>query len=181
MKNQINTSIQYQLSNGKLFQEVFGNWRKFNEELKKGPENVRQWLFDKWNEVKEELKDKPDIILKDLEREVTKEDFGISFQQTKQGTNIFFFIFPDYEYTDAASKCVALVLAPKMPRYITLEYSQSFVTKQKQYVVGEFVLDEKTHQKTHLNYGTVDNDRVSYFAGYVLDKIEGEENNENRN
>ena len=50
MENKITTSIQYQLSNGKLFQEVFGNWRKFNEELKKGPENMRQWLFDKWNE-----------------------------------------------------------------------------------------------------------------------------------
>ena len=35
MENKITTSIQYQLSNGKLFQEVFGNWRKFNEELKK--------------------------------------------------------------------------------------------------------------------------------------------------
>ena len=55
MENKITTSIQYQLSNGKLFQEVFGNWRKFNEELKKGPENMRQWLFGKWKEVKEEL------------------------------------------------------------------------------------------------------------------------------
>lgn len=181
MENKITTSIQYQLSNGKLFQEVFGNWRKFNEELKKGPENMREWLLAKWKEVREELQAKPEIILKDKEREVTKEDFNISFQQTKQGTNIFFFLFPDYDGTDAASKYVALVLAPKIPRYITLEYSQNFVTKQKQYVIGEFVLDEKTHQKTHLNYGSVDNDRISYFAGYVLGMIEGEEKNENRN
>ena len=181
MENKITTSIQYQLSNGKLFQEVFGNWRKFNEELKKGPENMRQWLFDKWNEVKEELQPNPNIVLKDFEREVTKEDFDISFQQTKQGTNIFFFVFPDYDGTDAASKYVALVLAPKMPRYFALEYSQSFVTKKKQYVIGEFVIDQKTHQKAHLNYGSIDNDRLSYFAGYLLEMIEGEEENENRN
>jgi len=180
MENKITTSIQYQLSNGKLFQEIFGNWRKFNEELKKGPENMRQWLFDKWYEVKEELKDRPDLILRDLDRKVTKEEFGISFAQTKKGTNVFFFIFPDYEYTDAASKYVALALTPRKPRYITLEYTKRYGTTEKQFVMGEFVFNEEINKKMHKNYGNVDNDRIGYFARSVLDMIE-RENDENKN
>ena len=33
MENKISTSIQYQFTNAKLFNEIFANWKNFNEKL----------------------------------------------------------------------------------------------------------------------------------------------------
>ena len=33
MNDKIKTTIQYQLTNVKLFNEVFGNWKSFNNDL----------------------------------------------------------------------------------------------------------------------------------------------------
>ena len=100
-----------------------------------------------------------------------KGDFDITFNKSDSGVSIFFFKFPEYEYNDAASKYVALALTPTMPRYFTLEYSESFLTKERQFVFGEFKIDENTRTRKHINYGTVDNDRLTFFAGLVLNKV----------
>ena len=171
MENKISTSIQYQITNVKLFDEIFANWRSFNEKLQAGPSIMRKWLCDEWNNIKEILKQRDDLIVKDIGKEVTANDFDITYNKSDSGVSIFFFTFPEYEYNDAASKYVALALTPAMPRYFTLEYSESFLTKERQFVFGEFKVDENTRTKKHINYGVVDNDRISFFAGLVLNKV----------
>ena len=52
----ISTSVQYQISNVKLFYEVFGNWKSFNEKLNSGPNGMKKYLFEMWNTLKEELR-----------------------------------------------------------------------------------------------------------------------------
>ena len=171
-ERKISTSIQYQLSNVELFYEVFANWASFNSILEKGPSEMKKYLFDKWNTLKDELKSRDNLIVKDIDKEVTMSDFDITLNKTKNGTIVFFFTFPDYEYNDAASKYVALALAPKMPRYFTLEYSEDMFNHTRCWVIGEFAF--KDSQKTHLNYGTTDNMRLTWFAGFILGKLESD-------
>lgn len=174
MAEKISTSIQYQFSNSTLFYEIFGNWLNFNEHLNKGPETMKKFLLDKWNETKDRIKDNENLIIKDLDKIITEDDFNITFNKTKKGTFVYFFTFPDYEYRDAASKYLALALTPKMPRYFTLEYSESFLTKEPCFVIGEFYLED--NKRLHKNYGEIDNSRLSYFAGYILGILDALEN-----
>lgn len=175
MENKISTSIQYLYTNVKLFNEVFYNWPNFNEQLKLGPENMKEYFLKEWNELKERLKKDEKIEVKDLDKIVTKDSFDITFNKTESGIPIFFFTFPDYEYNDAASKYVALILTSKMPRYFTLEYSEHTLSKKRCFVLGEFLIDEETKKTTHKNYGTVEDDRLAYFAGLVINMIEKED------
>ena len=55
MENKISTSIQYQFTNAKLFNEIFANWKNFNEKLNAGPNVMREWLYNEWNNLKEIL------------------------------------------------------------------------------------------------------------------------------
>lgn len=165
------TSIQYQLTNVRFFDDIFFDWKRFDEDLNKGPQYMKQRLFNEWQEIKEMLKKRDDLEVNDIDKVVSEEDFDITLNRTKQGIHVFFFTFPDHEYGDASSKYVALVLAPKMPRFITLEYAHTFDGKRA-YVVGEFMMDEETGKKKHCNYGFLDNDRLSFFAGYVLRILE---------
>lgn len=171
MENKISTSIQYQLTNVKLFNEVFYNWVAFNEQLNKGPEQMKRYLLEEWNHLKEGLKNNEKLILKDIEKEVTENDFNITMNRTKDGSFVFYFTFPDYEYTDAASKYVALAFLPEKPRYFTLEYSENFMTREKKFILGEFVIDQNNLVR-HQNYGILENNKIESFAGAVLNLIE---------
>lgn len=172
MENKISTSIQYQISNVALFNEIFGNWDAFNAVLSKGPEAMKSYLLDMWNKLKEDLKNRNDLLIKDADKNVTVSDFDITINKTKNGTNIFFITFPDYDYTDAASKYVALALTPKMPKYYTLEYSEHAIDHSPCWVVGEFAIENS--EKKHINHTTTDNMRLAWFAGFVLNKLESE-------
>lgn len=164
------TSIQYQMSNNELFREVFNNWNNFNEELKKGPENFQKYLFEMWNRVKEKLKENKELIIKDIDKEVKPSDFYTIYNETKNGTSIFFISFPDFDYTDPASKYVALAFTPYMPRYFTLEYSIDFFNQKPCWVIGEFVIKESN--RSHINYGTTDNMKLSWFIEYITKFLE---------
>ncbi len=170
MDNKISTSIQYQLTNVKLFNEIFYNWKNFNEQLNKGPEKMKYYLLEEWNKLKEELKDNEGIVLKDIDKIVTENDFNITMNQAKDGSLVFYFTFPNYDDTDAASKFVALALTPQKPRYFTLEYSESIITKEKQFIVGEFLVENG--KRVHRNYGPLKSDKIEIFSGFVLDLIE---------
>lgn len=171
-ESKISTSIQYQISNVLLFREVFDNWNNFNEELNKGPEEMRKYLFNMWNKLKEDLKNDENLIVKDIEKEITISDFDITFNKTKNGTSIFFITFPDYDYFDAASKYVALALTPTMPKYYTLEYSEHVIDHTPCWVIGEFAIEDA--KKKHIKHGSTDNMRLTWFAGYILGKLESE-------
>ena len=153
-----------------LFNEIFGNWNNFYQELNKGPSEMKNYLFNLWNKVKEDLKKNDNVIVKDIDKEVTISDFDVTFNKTENGTSIFFITFPDYEYRDAASKYVALALTPEMPKYYTLEYSENIFDNVPNWVIGEFII--KDSKKEHINYGTTDNMRLSWFAGYIIGILE---------
>lgn len=125
--------------------------------------------------TKENLKNDERIFLKDLNKNVTINDFDVTLHKTENGTNIFFFTFPDYEYRDAASKYVALALTKNMPRYFTLEYSEKIMTHELCWHIGEFLITPEG-QKRHNNYGSIDNNQLSSFIGYVLGLLETENN-----
>ena len=171
-ENKISTSIQYTISNIKLFNDVFYDWGNFNERLKKGPEEMKKYLLETWENLKNNLKQKDNIILKDIDKEVSLSDFDVTYNVTKNGTSVFYITFPDYDYTDAASKYVALALTPEKPRYFTLEYSEHFLDHTPCWVIGEFVIEG--NDSRHINYGTTDNMRLSWFSGYVMGKLESE-------
>ena len=170
MNNDISTSIQYQISNVVLFDQVYKNWVNFYEKIQKGPEEMKHFLFDMWNKLKLDLKNNKEIIVKDIDREVSINDFDVTFNRTKNGTSIFFITLPDYDYQDAASKYVAIALTPKMPRYFTLEYSKNSLDSSTCWFIGEFAIIE--NHKKHINYGKADNMRLSWFAGYILGMLE---------
>ena len=70
-------------------------------------------MLDEWNRVKEELVADPDKDVLDANRELTPNDFDITFNKTKKGTQVFFITLPDYDYRDATGKYIALALTPK--------------------------------------------------------------------
>lgn len=172
MNEKIKTSIQYQLTNVRMFKNIFQNWEEFNKVLSSGPDNMKAYLYNQWNDVRNKLKDNDKISLNDVNKVVTINDFDVTFNKTKNGTPVFFMTFPDYEYVDAASKYIALALTKEMPRFFTLEYSEKFATKEKCWVIGEFCI--KDGKVRHMNYGETDNMRLSWFAGYILGKLESE-------
>lgn len=170
MENKIKTSIQYQISHVKLFDEVFRNGQNFGAELQKGPAVMKEYLLNMWNNLKIELKDNDKFEFNDIDKEVTINEFNITFNKTKNGTSIFFITLPDYEYKDAAAKYIALALTNNGPRYFTLEYSEHVMDHTPCWVVGEWVINDG--KKVHLNRGSVDNMRLSYFAGRVVGMLE---------
>ena len=171
MEQKISTSVQYQFTNNILFDEIFKGWENFKKHLDAGPDDMKKYLFQRWNESNEMLKKNERLELKDVDKKVSVDDFNITFNKTQNGSSVFFFIFPDYAYRDAASKCVALAFTKNGPKYFTLEYSEHVSNHEPCWVIGEFYIDNG--QKQHKNYGTVDNDRITYFAGKVLEILLG--------
>ena len=176
----ISTSIQYQLTNVKIFDDVFLDSKHFNDLINQGPKAMKKYFLQEWNELKQKLANDEKLIIKDLNKNVTIDDFDATHSKTKNGTDVFFYSFPDYEYLDATSKYVALALTKNFPRYFTLEYSKSHsfdnstqkIVEKPSWVVGEFFIDNS--RKAHKNYGQIDNDRLSYFAGFILGILEAQ-------
>lgn len=174
--DKIKTSVQYQVSNVVLFNEVFYNWSNFFEKLNQGPDTIIDYLFELWNNTKEELKNNDRVIARDIERIVDFNDFNVTYNRTQNGTNVFYMVFPDYDYTDAASKYVAIALTKGRPRYFTLEYSVEFSPEGPLpcFVVGEFLIDN--NEKKHIYHTKSDNMRLSWFSGWVIGQLEAENN-----
>jgi hypothetical protein len=166
------SSVQYQMTHIKLFDEVFCNAQKFSAELQKGPAEMKKYLFDMWNQLRTELKNNEKFEFNDIDKGVTIEDFDITFNKTRNGTKIFFVTLPDYEYRDAAAKYIALAITNNGARYFTLEYSEHMIDHTPCWVIGEWAVVEG--KKQHKNYGTVDNMRLSFFAGRVIGLLESQ-------
>ena len=166
------TSIQYNISNKAIFDEVFTNWPNFNKLLAKGPDAVKQFLYENWVYLKKVLTDNKELEVVDADKEVTVNDFDVTFNKTENGTPVFFITFPDHDFNDASSKYVALALTKKRPRYFTLEYSFNHLENKRCWVIGEFYINNNS--KAHKNYGPVDNMRLSWFAGYILGMLKSE-------
>lgn len=170
MDNRISTSVQYQYTNNILFGEVFMNWPNFDKALSSGPSHMKKYLLDSWNTTKERLAKDDRLILKDIDSKVTIDDFDVTYTRTQKGIHVFFFTFPDYDYTDGASKYVAVALTEKEPSYFTLEYSEHILNHEPCWVIGEFAFENK--EKVHHNHTTVDNKDLSTFAKWVIDHLD---------
>lgn len=169
MSNKINTSIQYQLSNIILYQEIIGNWLVFKPILEEGPEAIKKYLVEKWDEIKEKVKDNDQILINDIDREVTIHDFDARLIDAEDGTHIFVFTFPDYNFNDSTSKYTALALTKGIPRYFTLEYSINLAKKEDCFVVGEIAIEKNSLQ--HRNYGTIEKADLSTFVICIADLL----------
>lgn len=112
---------------------------------------MKQYLCDLWYSITQE-KINQDYYLVDEERKVTIDDFDITANK-QADLQIFYFIFPEPDVFMAQAKCVALVLAPNMPRYFTMEIMKE-ENGQKQYVVGEWKI--KDRQFVHYYYGEME-------------------------
>ena len=164
--NKVSTSVQYEFTNKYLFDAVVKGWANFNQHLTKGDRFMKTMLCNEWDRLKDELMKNSTLELKDAERIVGYDDFGVTINYTDNGSIVFFFRFPNFDFSDGASRYVALALTSDIPRYFTLEYSENPNTHDREYVVGELLLNG--NKKEHKSYGVVDNDRLSYFAGYVM-------------
>ena len=171
MENKISTSIQYQFTNCVFFDELFLHWEEFKMHLDAGPDDMKNYIYQKWNQTKQMLLTKPNLELKDLNKMHSIDEFDVTFNRTQNGSSVFFFTFPDYDFRDAASKCVAIAFTKNGPKYITLEYSENIQTKMPCWVIGEFYVEN--NKRAHKNYGAVDNCRIPFFAGKVLELLSG--------
>ncbi len=169
MENKIKTSVQYQVTNVLLFDHVFHNWYMFNQILTMGKDMTKKFLYTEWNRIKDILIKEDRTILSDADKEVTVDDFDAYALKSSVGP-IYFFSFPDYEETDAASKYVALALTFGTPRYFTLEYSYNILENKPSWVIGEFFI--KDNSKRHNNYGSIDNMELENFQKQVIDILE---------
>lgn len=167
--NKISTSIQYQLTNIKLPNDVFANFEDFDELLKSGPDSIKLYLLNQWNAIKDIMSYREDIEMKDIDKEISIDDFEVTFNKTKNGSPIFFITFPDYEYNDGASKYVAIAITRQGVKYYTYEYSQK-ITGGTNFVIGEFYI--KDGKFAHNNYGTSEDERMSWFAGFITSFLE---------
>ena len=180
-ENKPKTSIQYQFTNIKLFYEVFSNWKNFKKILASGPNNMKNYLYSEWNKLADTLKENDSLEIVDIDKNVTVDDFNITVNTTSNNIVIFYFTFPNHQYADASSKYVALALTPNMPRYFTLEYGteltiehdKGLIPSKTTWFMGEFCIENG--KKKHINYGKIDNMRLSYFAGRVCKLLEEEE------
>ena len=177
MENKIKTSIQYQLSNVLLFDKVYGHWKEFDQQLAKGPSSMKKYLCEEWNNIKEIMKQNEMLEIADLDKEVTEDDFDVTYNETATGVSIFFISLTKYEYRDAASQYIALALTPKAPRFFTFECSEHAANHEPCWVIGEFAIRE--NKKAHRNLGITEKNDIAWFAGYVTGLLEQEakENN----
>ena len=173
MNNKISTSVQYQFTNVYLFDLVFKRWATFNKDLTKGPKYIKNNFCLEWDRLKTVLLNKQNVEIKDKDKIVGPNDFDVTINHTNGGKIVFFFKFPKYDYFDAASKYVALALMRDNPRYFTFEYTKSVTTQEKQFVIGEFYMDN--NQKKHRNYGATKNDGIDFFADFVIKLLNKEE------
>lgn len=168
------TSRAYMLSHIVLRSEIFGNWRKFNEHLNKGPEEMKKYLCDLWYSITND-KINQDFYLVDENREIKPEDFDIT-ANIHENMKIFYIIFPDIDSFMAQAKCVALVLAPNMPRYITMEIANE-ENGQKKYMVGEWKI--KDNKFVHYNYGRMEKDTIAAFSYCVSSILKADNRSDN--
>lgn len=168
MNGKIQTSIQYQLTNNKIFEDVFAKWNVFSSWINQGPTKMKEFLFNEWYETKRLLTLNPNLIVKDFNRQVSIVEFDIKYIPTTTGIPVFYLIFPDYKEGDGASKIVGLALCEKRPRYFTLESAIRYENNSLTYVVGEFYVDYQTRSKKHNNYGFVDlNVDLKQFSSFI--------------
>ena len=169
--NKISKSIQFQLTNVAFLEYVFKNTDEFKTLLEQGPDSVKEYLFNEWNRIKSELEKDDRIIVKDKDKEITNDSFDITANTLDNGVTIYYFIFPDYEFADPASKCVAVILTDTDPRFINMEYQMSSFGVKRYFTFGEFKANEDRTNFVYENYGELPDESIEQFAHQVVKLI----------
>ena len=172
------TSKAYFMSHILLRNKIFFEAKEFNEYLGKGPQVMKQYLLNLWNNI--DQKDfKKDVIIKDINRPISIDDFDITLRQL-EGKNIFFFIMPDPICYQTEAKAIAFIIDQVSGiRYITMEvWSSNEEENMKkiigesytpQYTIGEWKLEE--NQFKHLNLGKIPRNTVECFVSFILENL----------
>lgn len=166
----MSSSRAYYLSHVLLRNTIFENWETFSEKLDKGPEFMKKYLSELWHSIDGKYF-KEGVIITDINRKITADDFNITFRNIN-GRMTFFFIFPDPDSFSAQAKSVALVLSEEELRYITMEiWTEKEIPHQ--YTLGEWKIQEGKFM--HFNYGYIPRATVECFATFV-EKLLSEQN-----
>ena len=169
--NKISKSIQFQLTNVAFLEYVFKNTDEIKSLLEQGPDSFKEYLLSEWNRIKDALSQDDRILVKDLDKDITKDSFDITVNTTDNGTSIYYFIFPDYEFADPASKCVAVILTDTDPRFINMEYQMSSFGVKRYFTFGEFKANEDRTNFVYENYGELPDESIEQFAHQVVKLI----------
>lgn len=176
MTEKIETSIQYQYTTCKLFNEIYHNWNQFLEEvILVDPDKSKEYFLKQWNIVKNELKDNKKITLTDIKRKVTKDDFDITLKESKSGIKIFYFSFPNYDELDGACQYVALVLQSKLPKFYTLECVRKVGKNKTNYLVGGYEFDKRKTKVFHITYGFLKEKNLEQFENEIIKIVDNNE------
>ena len=160
------TSIHYFIAHMKIRNLVFEDWPKLNQLLNQGPEALKQYFCELWSKVKEEFKYRDDLEIIDMDKEVSMEEFEITYSVLSNNINAFAFVMPKPLTDYGQAECVSLVLGSKIPRYFTFELSEK-VNAEKCYVIGEWQIDFENNDYKHRNYGAIDEPNIGRFLGRV--------------
>lgn len=165
------TSIHYFMAHMEIRNLIFENWKSFSNLLNEGPEALKQHFCKLWSKLQEEFKNRYDLEIIDMCKEVTPEEFEISYSVLSKNINAFTFVMPKPLTDYGQAECVSLVLGSKIPRYFTFELSEK-TNEEKCYVIGEWQIDFENNDYKHKNYGSIDEPSIGRFLGKVSKIIE---------
>lgn len=167
MKRKI--SIHYYLTHMEIRNLVFEEWDKFNELLSEGPDALKDYFCLLWNKLKKKYENRYDLDVIDINKEIKKTDFGISYSVLEKEMKSFNFIMPKPLTDYGQAVYVSVVLTSKIPRYFTLEYSKS--DNKDVYVVGEWKIDFENDDYMHKNYGIIDTSNIREFLCKINEQL----------
>lgn len=170
------SSRAYYMSHILLRNEIYVNWNKFVEAFKLGPDEMKTYLVNMWNGIDNKYF-KEGIIISDIDRKVSKEDFDISVEYINDILTILI-VFPAVDSYMAQARAVAIALGKENVRYITLEVwtEQEIMLFEKykdeqplRYTVGEWELNGTDFE--HINYGKLPEATMECFISCIKNNI----------
>lgn len=169
--NDYYTSIQYQLTNNKIFDDVFAHADEFSKILFAGPESLKKYLVEQWESIRTDFKNKNFQNVVDIDRPVTESDFVVTGYKISEDIRSYIMAFPVSSRPDASCEVIALTVVKGRPRYFTIEASEHAMNQARCYVIGEWYVDENG-RKAHRNYGTVEKINMEEFMRFIEKQVE---------
>lgn len=161
----IKTSIHYYMAHKKIRNFIFEECEKVNELLVKGPEEIKKYFCILWNEMKEEFRDRDDLEITDFNKEITPEDFKVSYSILNDNIRVFNFIMPKPVTQYNQVECISLVFTQKIPRVFTLELGNDY------YIIGEWKIDFEENDYVRISHGTINSNKIPDFLSKISEII----------
>lgn len=162
-------SIHYFLAHMDIRNLVFEDYDKFNQLLNDGPDALKEYFYLLWNNKRKDFQDRYDLDVIDYDKEISKDDFGISYSILDNGQKVFNFLMPKPLTDYGQAIYISIVITSRIPRFFTLEFTNKNGTSA--YLVGEWQIDFDNNDYMHKNYGTIDEPEIGKFLGKINDVI----------